>query len=66
MLVESQKLQEDIQIIEEIINSTFEETNKVFNNWNSNSEISKLNAASAGVEIDISEQVRLYCHVTNT
>ncbi len=40
--------------LEEIVVSTFEEVNRVFNNWNPESEISKLNALPAHQKMELS------------
>lgn len=40
--------------ITQIIKSTFEDTNSIFNKWNPHSELSKLNLGKAGIETSLS------------
>lgn len=56
---------QDLQRIEEIIASTFETVNSVFNNWNPDSEISKLNLLAANTPLLLSEELYEFLILTS-
>ena len=43
--------------ISQIVNSTFDITDSIFNKWNPHSELSKLNSAKAGIAIQLSDNL---------
>lgn len=48
-----------------IIFNTFQEVNDVFNRWNPNSELSKLNKAPAGVKVKISKSLENFLKIVD-
>jgi hypothetical protein len=57
ILVEGDGLEDEKKQIQEIIASSFDEVNRLFNNWNPTSEISVLNSTPAKKKVAISHQV---------
>lgn len=49
-----------------IIQDTFDEVNDIYNNWNPNSEISKINNAASGVRIPLSNKLEKLLRTTQT
>lgn len=49
-----------IRKIQQIIQNTFEEIDAIYNKWNPNSELSRLNALPAGVSVLLSPQLALF------
>ena len=53
-----QKLSSSEQVkVEQIIRKTFQEINSIYNKWNPESEVSRINQADAGVAVEVSPQL---------
>lgn len=57
--------EEDRALVEEIINTTFQEVNQIYNKWNPNSEISKINRLKANETVSLSPQLEEFLHFTD-
>jgi thiamine biosynthesis lipoprotein len=59
--VDGNRSEEEKEQIRGILVSTFNEVNRIYNNWNKESEVSKINNSSANVDTPITKEVRK-CH----
>ena len=57
-------IENDQQLISAIINDTFREIDRIYNNWNPNSEVSKINRLKAYEIISISPELDYFLHLT--
>lgn len=48
---------EQIQTVQNIVSAAFSQVDNLYNQWNPDSEVSKLNAAAGGIEIPISQEM---------
>lgn len=59
-------LQNEKNQIEDIVNQTFKEIDDVYNKWNPESEISKINQSKKGVIIPLSEKLEKFLYLTDS
>jgi thiamine biosynthesis lipoprotein len=51
--------------VQEVIASTFDEIDQIYNKWNPNSEISRLNQLQAHIQVPISEKLEHFLKITS-
>lgn len=55
----------DKKSLSKIIKDTFDEVNQIYNKWNPNSELSKLNKLKAHTPVEISAELEKFLHLTD-